>query len=319
MRVPHYPLLFDVYLRPMPWGGSRLQRWVDAPFADESPIGEAWLLSEHSLHVSRIANGSLAGSTLRELVADRAQELLGYPAEHFPLLIKLLDARENLSIQVHPDDTTAPRLAPLEGGKTEAWVVLEAEPTATIYLGLKPGFDRKALERELVTGNLPLCLNRFSPQPGDCYFVPAGTIHALGGGCVVLEVQQSSDATFRLYDWGRIGPDGQPRPLHLRAGLECLSEKALGAGLQMPRELDAGGRIELVRCPYFQLERWRGPATLSIPEGPHIMVAVGGLPQVATQGLLPGRLLFWPACVPPEKIDLACGDELVVIAIPPRS
>jgi mannose-6-phosphate isomerase len=263
------PLWFEPFLRPMPWGGQQLADWVAGDFRPEVQIGEAWLLSDHPAHPSRVAGGAQAGWTLRQLMASRPEEMLGFPAQRFPLLVKLLDARANLSVQVHPDDRLAQRWAPGEGGKTEAWLILDASPSAVIHLGLKPGIDRGTVERELALGTLPLCLRQYRPQPGQCYFVPAGVIHALGGGIVALEVQQTSDATFRLYDWGRLDARGQPRPLHLEAGLACLKESTPGAGLQSPRRLTTTEEC-LVSCAFFAIHRhelvqrtpFRGPCIL---------------------------------------------------------
>jgi mannose-6-phosphate isomerase len=212
------------------------------------------LLSDHRLHASRVASGALTGWTLRQLMEQRAADLLGGAAGRFPLLVKLLDAREDLSIQVHPDDTDALTWAPAEGGKTEAWLVLEADPGAAIYLGLKPGIDKPTIARELAAGTIALCLNRYEPLPGQCYFVPAGTVHALGGNLVVLEIQQTSDATFRLDDWGRLDAAGKPRPLHWDAGLACLKETPQGAGLQQPQRLTEDVE-RLVACDNFRLHR----------------------------------------------------------------
>lgn len=271
---PLYPLCFEPFLRPMPWGGRRLTKWLDLPVPLDTPIGEAWLLSDHRLHISRVASGPLAGWTLRQLMQQRGAELLGVAAERFPLLVKLLDARENLSIQVHPDDTNAASWAPGEGGKTEAWLVLEADPAAAIYLGLKPGIDKQTVARELALGTVALCLNRYEPLAGQCYFVPAGTVHALGGNLVVLEIQQTSDATFRLDDWGRLDAAGKPRPLHWEAGLACLKETSSGAGLQPPQRVTEAVE-QLVACDYFRLYRLALYQEMTLP-APSLVIGLEG-------------------------------------------
>lgn len=279
--LPAIPLLFEPYLRPMPWGGRRLEYWLNRQLPAATPIGEAWLLSDHPLHESRVVGGPLAGTTLRQLVRDEGRTLFGREIERFPLLVKLLDARENLSIQVHPDDELARRWSPGEGGKTEAWYVLEADSGAAIRLGLKPGIDRSTLARRLEGGDLADCLECFGPAAGECYYVPAGTIHGLGGGLVVCEVQQTSDATFRLYDWGRVDAEGKPRPLHLEAGLACTKERPAGVGRQNPRPIAAGVEL-LVETTFFRMERWRiaqpGPAA-----APLILVGLSGTVAVETR------------------------------------
>jgi mannose-6-phosphate isomerase len=308
---PLYPLLFEPFLRPMPWGGRRLAGWVDVPFPATERIGEAWLVSDHKLHASRIVNGPLAGQTLHDLMAERSRDLLGYQAERFPLLTKLLDAEENLSVQVHPDDAAARRWAPGEGGKTEAWVVLAAEPDAALFIGLKRGVDEKTVVRELATGNLPLCLQRFHPKSGECYYVPAGTIHALGGGLVVLEIQQTSDATFRLYDWGRLDAAGKPRPLHLEAGMASWKNNAAG-GL-----VAKGEEGVLVDCYYFTLRTARldRPKRLS---GPNIVFVVEGNGQLDGVGeVRRGTCVFMPAHCDPAELRPQSPMTLVEATIPP--
>jgi mannose-6-phosphate isomerase len=314
---PLYPLTLEPFLRPMPWGGRRLASWVKTPFPAEPPIGEAWLLSDHALHASRINNGPLAGCSVRELIERRAVDLLGRLTQRFPLLIKLLDARENLSIQVHPDDEMAERLAANEGGKTEAWHVLETAADASVYLGLKPGCDRGAFLRGLGDGTAPALLNRHHPQPGETYFVPAGTIHALGGGVVVLEVQQTSDATFRLYDWGRVDFAGRPRQLHLEAGLASLRETIPTAGPREPQPLP--GRRDgqrLVACDYFQIDRFRLQDQLQLAS-PCLWFGLGGKAVMTSQRgeveVGRGELILIPACVTDAVVaaEGACDGILI--------
>ena len=267
------PLIFEPYFRPQVWGGRRLERYLGRPLPGESPLGEAWMLSAQSLHVSRVAEGPLQGMLLSELWASRAEELIGRQpaaAGGFPLLIKFLDCQELLSVQVHPSDQLARRLGSDEWGKTEAWVVIEAEPTARICAGLRPGTTRRELERHLDAGTVAECLHWFVPQQGQCLLLPAGTVHAAGGGVLLAEVQQTSDATFRLFDWNRLGPDGQPRTLHRQEALLSIDWTAgpVGPTAGSPiAGLPAGNLAEhLVACPYFSLDRFRLAAPLELPE-----------------------------------------------------
>ncbi len=310
-----YPLPFEPYLRPMPWGGRRLEHWLGRSFESDSRIGEAWLLSDHPRHTSLVIGGPLAGVSLRQLMEHRSEELLGRELSRFPLLIKLLDARENLSVQVHPDDASAARWAPGEGGKTEAWLILESDPQAAIYLGLKPGFDKTSLARELTVGAATLCLNRHEPQPGQCYFVPAGTVHALGGGIVVLEVQQTSDATFRLYDWGRVDDQGKPRALHLEAGLACLQERPKNAGLQVLSTMN-GGTERLVACDYFKMNRIHLEQRMPLT-GPCILVGLAGEARVLHENhqvvLKRGGTILVPASIGVREIEASEQASLVQI------
>ena len=272
-----YPLVFEPFLRPMPWGGRRLAKRYSSSPPDE-PVGEAWLVSDHPLHASCVASGPLSGTTLRQLMQQRSTDLLGFSAARFPLLIKMLDASANLSIQVHPDDTDAARWTPDEGGKTEAWLVLEASPSAVIYAGLKPGVDKARLLDQLEAGDVAACIAQYRPKVGDCYYIPAGTVHALGGGLLVLEVQQTSDATFRLYDWDRVDSHGKPRPLHVEAALACLKLSVPDAGLRQPSRLD-GQRERLVSSPFFEIDRLSLADPVRV-QGPGIIVLLEGAARI---------------------------------------
>jgi mannose-6-phosphate isomerase len=206
-----------------------------------------------------VINGPLAGKTLHELVDSCAGELFGRHAgqERFPLLFKFLDCQRDLSVQVHPDDDDAARLNPPDLGKTEAWVILDAQPESRVYAGLKFGFDRTALAREVARGRTELCLNSFEPRVGDCIFIPAGTVHALGAGLLVAEIQQASDTTYRLFDWNRVGPDGQPRPLHIEQALDAIDYTAHIVTPRRGQPTDRPYVERLVACDKFVLDRWR--------------------------------------------------------------
>jgi mannose-6-phosphate isomerase len=305
------PICFAPWLRPMPWGGDHLAQLLELP-ATGAPIGEAWLLSDHALHQSQVKDGPWAGQTLRSLLRQHGQALLGKKCERFPLLIKLLDARENLSVQVHPDDESARQWAPHEGGKTEAWTVLASEPEGAIYLGLKRGMDKQVLARELLTGNAAACLERVAPRAGETYFVPAGTVHALGQGVMVLEVQQTSDATFRLYDWGRVDPDGRPRALHLEAGLACTRERPTRAGLQQPIRTPDGAEL-LVQSPYFRIRRLPKQGRVSILAPALVLLWQGTADWCDGGALKRGEIALVPACL--GSLELNAGSDAEVFEI----
>jgi mannose-6-phosphate isomerase len=264
------PLRFEAYLRPMPWGGRRLESLLGKKLLEGEKYGESWELSGHPHHVSVVAEGPFRGKTLTELWQQSGEQLLGRPVPEgmpFPLLIKFLDCHELLSVQVHPDDETAERLLGEKQGKTEAWVVIEAAPTARIYAGLKPAVTRSDLERSLDTETVAECLHSFIPQPGDCVFLPAGTVHAVGG-VLLAEVQQTSDATFRLFDWNRRDALGRARSLHrtealssidwTRGPVEPVRLAAIG-GCDPPKGsgtmplLQTG--VRLAECRYFRIDR----------------------------------------------------------------
>lgn len=268
------PLVFEPYLRPMVWGGRTLGESFGKALPDAGRYGESWEVSAHPHHVSRVAEGPHRGEALTDLAAAHPAALYGarVPADGtFPLLFKLLDCHELLSIQVHPDDDRARRLTGGREhfGKTEAWVVLSVGPGGRIHAGLKPGVTRPDVERHLAAGTLESCLHAFTPKPGDCIFLPAGTVHAVGGGVVMAEIQQSSDATFRLYDWNRPGPDGKPRALHIRESLESIDWSAgpvtPAPGIPLPALSDGVFGERLVQCTPFVLDRYQASGPFALP------------------------------------------------------
>jgi mannose-6-phosphate isomerase len=225
-QVNLYPLRFEPIYEYRLWGGRRLADMLTAPLPGDGPIGEAWILSDRDDFRSRVANGPLKGRTIGELLDRSPAQMLGELAgrfPRFPLLLKFLDAREMLSVQVHPSSAHADLLPKGESAKTEAWVVLEAGPESRIYAGVKPGATAENLRQALGNGTVEDDLAWFTPKPGDGVFLPAGTVHTLGGGLVVFEVQQNSDVTFRLYDWGHVDANtGQPRALQVDQALSCI-------------------------------------------------------------------------------------------------
>ena len=274
-----YPLRFQPILRRYLWGGRKLERLSKA-LGKGDDFAESWEICDHGDDQSVVLAGEWQGHTLGELIRANGRELLGrhHPQSRFPLLFKFLDANRRLSVQVHPDDAEAARLDPPDLGKTEAWVVLEAEPGSRLYAGLKRGFDRAALEREVRRGTCELCLHTIEPAPGDCVFIPAGMVHAIGEGLLIAEIQQASDTTFRLFDWNRTGPDGQPRQLHIEQALEAIDFR-LGPGtIQTPHETTDPGRTRLVACDKFVLDRLHTtePATIGGDDRFHILAVLGG-------------------------------------------
>jgi mannose-6-phosphate isomerase len=253
------PLQFQPLLKQIRWGGRRLGTVLGKPIGDASDYAESWEIADCGEDQTIVAEGRLAGRTLTQLVGSEAAALFGQGRrpEHFPLLIKFLDCNDRLSVQVHPNDAQARRMDRGDNGKTEAWFILEAQPGSVIYAGLKPGVDRQTLEKHLDAGTVADCLHSFPARRGDCVFVPAGTVHALGEGILLAEVQQSSNVTFRLFDWGRVGTDGKPRELHREESLECIDFNRGPVNPVDPQAVERGTeRIEeLVRCDYFVLRQ----------------------------------------------------------------
>lgn len=249
------PLKFEPLFKRYLWGGRRLATVLGKPIGDET-AAESWELVDHGDDQSVVAGGPFEGWTLRRLVEEKNEELFGRhaPQKQFPLLFKYLGAELTLSVQVHPNDAQGAQLDPPDLGKTEAWVVLAADPGSKIYAGLKPGVDREALRAAIGAGRSDQCLHAFEPQPGDCVFIRAGTVHALGEGIVIAEIQQASNTTFRLFDWNRVDKDGQPRPLHIEQSLAVSDYERGPVQPQTPRAV-ADGVERLVECDKFVLDR----------------------------------------------------------------
>jgi mannose-6-phosphate isomerase len=299
-----YPLRFEPIYQYRLWGGRRLADLLKTPLPADGPIGEAWILSDRDDHPSRVADGPFQGQTIAQLLDQLPEQLMGRLAgrfRRFPLLLKFLDAREMLSVQVHPTDA--------ETAKTEAWVVLEAGIKSRIYVGLKPaglkpGTTKSDLQRGLTNGNVADHLACFHPKTGDAVFIPAGTVHSLGGGVVVFEVQQNSDVTFRLYDWGRVDPKtGQERPLQVDQALACIHFGTCAGGLVTPlvEQTSPVWRDKLLECEYFRLWRIRGESPFAVGAAgvPRVLVCIEGEGQVEHDGALyaagRGDVLLLPA------------------------
>ncbi len=281
-RLP--PLRFQPLLRRYLWGGRRLETMLGKRLGEEPDYAESWEIVDHGTEQSVVSGGPMAGATLAELLQTHGSALIGRhaPLAHFPLLFKFLDANQKLSVQVHPNDEQAASLQPPDLGKTEAWVILHADPGSVIYAGLKRGFDRAAFEREVRRGTAELCLHRFEPQAGDCVFIPAGVVHALGAGLLVAEIQQSSDTTYRLFDWNRVGTDGRPRALHIEQGLAAVDFQYGPVSVQTPISTSRPFVERLIGCDKFVLDRWRWQADQSIggDDRCHILVVLEGTLQV---------------------------------------
>ena len=221
-----YPLTFKPIFKERVWGGRKIEQLYHKALPAGVPIGESWEISDRPGDASVIANGPLAGKDLRWLMEHHAEELLGArhtSAEKFPLLVKILDAEEKLSLQVHPPA----RIAVTLGGepKTEMWYIAEAAPGAELFVGLKRGVTRMEFEKRIVDGTVADCFHRVTVQAGDVMFLPSGRVHALGAGIVIFEIQQNSDTTYRVFDWNRVGLDGKPRELHIPQSLASIDFK----------------------------------------------------------------------------------------------
>lgn len=259
-RTALYPLAFEPVLKDYIWGGRKLETLFGRALPPGVGIAESWEISAHPHGDVTVANGPLRGRSLAGLTAEYGAALVGSFARpgRFPLLVKLLDAHQKLSVQVHPDDAYARTHENGELGKSEMWVVLHAEPEAALILGLQPGATRESFRAALEAGDLEQWLHTLPVQAGDVICVPAGTLHAILGGSVIAEIQQNSDATYRVYDWNRTGSDGKPRPLHVDKALDVIDFSRVQPELAEPALLDAPDGIrrwELCCGPTFVVER----------------------------------------------------------------
>lgn len=265
MAAPHplsAPLTFAPRFRDYMWGGRRLaELGRDLP---DGVVAESWEVSGHPDEPSIVDRGPLAGRDLPGLVADHGVQLVGTRGREaarrgvFPLLVKLLDASHALSVQVHPGDEHAAVLDPGESGKTEMWYILHADRGARVIHGLGSGVDRRALRRALAGGTVQECLNRVAVRPGDAVLVPAGTVHGILSGIVLVEIQQCSDTTYRIHDWDRLDPAGKRRKLHIDRALDVIDFSARGAVPTPARQVEHGGgvmREVLAECHAFVVER----------------------------------------------------------------
>ncbi len=274
-----YPLLLEPRLSAKLWGGRRLAEHLHKPVEGTQRIGESW----EAYGQSTVVNGALAGTRLQDLMRDWSRDLLGATgngAQPFPLLFKFIDAQQDLSVQVHPDDAQARTLQNYPYGKTEAWYILHAEPGARIVHGFRSAVDEATVRAALARGSLEELLAFVPVARGDVVFVPAGMVHAIGAGIVLAEIQQQSDITYRFYDWNRTDESGKPRELHVEKALQVTTFSAPGRHTLRPLRLhaDTHDRYVLVACRYFAWERvevraptpalpLRGFALLSVIEG----------------------------------------------------
>lgn len=283
--ICNYPLQFEPLFRRYLWGGRRLATMLGKSLGPEDDYAESWEIVDHGEDQSIVACGPAKGLTLHELVASHAGDLFGNHGNQtqFPLLFKFLDCNRTLSVQVHPNDQQGALLNPPDLGKTEAWVVLAAEPGSKIYAGLKLGVTREELSAAITAGNCDECLHEFEPQVGDCVFIRAGTVHALGAGLVIAEIQQASDTTFRLFDWNRVDALGNPRQLHIEQSLAVTDYARGPVTPQRPVAIAVTGRERLVECDKFILDRCtlHEPTTFGGDERFHLLVPIGGAINLA--------------------------------------
>lgn len=319
MPAPLGPLRFVPFLRPMVWGGRDLASALHKTLPTEGAYGESWEVSDHALHRSVVAAGPWQGATLRQLMDQERRSLLGSAADRFdtfPWLIKFLDCCAWLSVQVHPDAEAVKTLWPGEGSKTEAWYVIDARPTSRIYAGLRPGVGPTELREALARGTVAECLHSFVPTPGDCVYLPAGAVHAVGGGVLLAEIQETSDATFRLFDWNRVDAEGKPRKLHVDAALAAIHWEY---GPVAPRRSSAaGGCHVLVGCAAFELALIHCSSEMSCAGGRlQCLILLEGEGRWETGEILrPGQVWVLPASMTSSRVRLSKPLRALLVTLP---
>ena len=287
------------------WGGRRLETLFGRSLPSETRVGESWEVVDRPEAQSVVSSGgAYRGMTLhdlwsahRGLFGERYRGCTG----RFPLLIKFLDAAEHLSVQVHPPPEKA---AELNGEpKSEMWYVMAAEPGAVVYAGLKSGTTRRDFERALAEGRVAEWLHQLPTRAGDCIYIPSGRVHAIGGGNVILEIQQNSDTTYRVFDWNRLGLDGKPRQLHMKESLESIRFDDYEPQFQPKRE-------RLVESPYFVVEelRFAEPLLGAPKEDFALLIPLAGEVVCNGQRFSVGSVFLMPATQPDRRLAPAAGE-----------
>ena len=309
------PLEFAPLLKRARWGGTRLGSLLGKEVGSGSEWAESWEVADLPADQSVVQGGPCATLSLQDLVREHSVLLLGRHAGHarFPLLCKFLDASDRLSVQVHPDDAYAARHGLRNGGKSEAWVVVAAEAGSRIYAGLRSGITRERLQSAMTGGTVEECLESHIVSVGDCFNIPAGTVHAIGEGVVIAEVQQPSDLTFRLFDWNRTDAQGQPRALHFQESLDCTDFDASPVAPAIPRRIRSGEGVveELLSTPHFDLRRFSGAGNWAIEDDDrcHVLMVLDGSGQLASEGelldLARGRTVLLPAHRSATRFELS--------------
>ncbi len=314
-------LRFEPLLKEVVWGGRRLETLMGRSLPAGAPIGETWELVDLSSDQSVVTGGAFSGVNLEQLVKEHPVELLGGAPlldGRFPLLFKFIDANATLSVQVHPDEGACARLGGGARPKTEAWYIIDAQPGAALYVGLVPGVTRETFSRALDEGTVADLLHRLPVSAGDFVYLPSGTVHAIGEGIVLAEVQQSSATTYRVFDWNRVGLDGNPRQLHIEQALESTDFSQVGPPRMPPPSSGRPG----VSCPYFEMETLltsASPVKLE-GDGPLVIMGVQGAGHAiisagdSSQRLKIGETVMVPSCIS-RTVEVEGDGDLSVLSV----
>jgi len=307
------PIVFKPIFQERIWGGRKLEELFGKSIPAGKRIGESWEIVDRPEAQSMVRDGPLADRSLHDLWVNFREEVFGKvrDAPRFPLLIKLLDAREKLSLQVHPPEEVAESL----GGeaKTEFWYVAATEPGAEIYVGLRNTMSRERFEQALSSGTIADCVHTIPVKAGDAMFLPSGRFHAIGGGNVLIEVQQNSDTTYRVFDWNRVDDTGQPRSLHIEEALRCLDFNDVA-----PTLIEPEGDV-LVSHEPFVVEKWNLESSREVAtrEQSAIVCCLSGSLRCGNAYFTPGEFFLVPASMPDREIHPKGGvTSLLRVTIP---
>ncbi len=307
------PLTFEPIFMERMWGGRRLESEFGKNLPAQKPIGESWEIVDRPEAQSIVRNGLLRGKTLHELWTQNRDEIFGDvpDAPRFPLLLKLLDAHDKLSLQVHPPEKVAKRL----GGepKTEFWYVAATNPGANLYIGFREAITRDQFEKTLRDGTAADYVHKIRVKPGDAAFLPAGRFHALGAGNLLIEIQQNSDTTYRVFDWNRVDDKGEQRQLHIDQALQCIDFDDVRPGL-----LESEGEL-LLRHDLFEIQKWNLDSPREIaPRGQFAIVCcLTGSFRGGGVDLMPGEFLLIPAQLQERQLHPRLdGTTLLRVMIP---
>jgi mannose-6-phosphate isomerase len=296
-----YPFKFKPIFKERIWGGQKLAEIFGKALPAGVKIGESWELVDLPNDKTVIANGALAGHTLASAIGRYPEEITGdinFTCP-FPLLIKLLDAEDILSVQVHPDEDACRRMGKGDP-KTECWYIIAAEPDAVIYKGLKHGVTRERMAKAIKDGTAADLLIKVPVAPGECHFLPSGTIHAIGAGLLIAEIQMPSDTTYRVFDWNRLDDSGKPRQMHIEESLESIHYDSSGDNLTV----ETVGR--LADCPYFKVDKHNQAArgeVLIKPEQPAVLIITGGSGKIINRDTEPVRFTAGDTLLIPASLE----------------
>lgn len=324
MKSILYPLVFKPIFKERVWGGRELERLFNKKLPPAKLVGESWEISDRPGDESVVSNGNFAGKTLRWLMENYSPEILGRakPAaeNRFPILCKILDARDKLSLQVHPP---AAKAAELNGEpKTEMWFIADARPQAELFVGLKRGVTRNEFEEKIAAGAVAECFHRAPVRAGDAMFLPSGRVHAIGAGLVIFEIQQNSDTTYRVFDWNRVGLDGKPRELHVAQSLASIDFNDFEPAL-VPAKFSGDDAVRsrpIVRDPLFNVdnvELKEGGRTDLAENKLQILATVRGKAEIQNEGntvtLEAGQFCLIPAEL--EKTDVTAKSDTSLLRV----